>query len=187
MIDFESYCSKKFHKIINDYCKVACQQVRQQWNAYSVNGNSKIGFDIQNAESVITACIIASGQKAWILEFGKGSLMDSDNPFLNDYISGDIFYRERLNHSMTILGRPKGEYSDLDGNKFFSSGKFEGIPVENIDDRHQPLPAHHIIKNILFGDNDNGLISQMNSELNLVVKSAVHKLFSTLPKKVKIA
>lgn len=187
MTDFESTCYKKFQKIIGDYCKSACQQIRQQWNAHNVDGNSKIGFGVTEAESVITACIVASGQKAWILEFGKGSLMEADNPFLKNYINGDIFYRERLNHSMTILGRPKGEYSDLDGNKFFSSGKFEGIPVENFDDRHKPLPALHIIKHILLGDDNNGLISQMNIELNNVFQSGVHKLVSKFPKKVKIA
>lgn len=187
MTEFESFCYKKFLKIINSYCNVACLQIRQQWNAYSLDGISKIGFDVQTAESIISACILASGQKAWILEFGKGSLMDPDNPFLQDYIKGDIFYRERLNQNMAILGRPKGEYSDLDGNKFFSAGKLECVNIENIDALHQPLPAHHIIKNILHGDNHNGLIYQMNIELKNVFQSAVHKLVSSFPKKVKIA
>lgn len=61
--------------------------------------------------------------------YGRGSLMARDNPFLDAYISGPTFNRDRLANDMAIMGRPKGwheieDYDNTHGGRTFPRYSF---------------------------------------------------------------
>ena len=136
--------------VIAKHCKVIESRVRARWQGQSgIQGNAEIGSDFPIIiGNIVTATINAHGAKAWVSEFGRGSQMSQDNPYLNEYLRGDNFNQWRLHSSrMPIMGRSKGEYKDIDGNTQYSTGKMQGLDLERDGDpRFKPMLPQHIIK-----------------------------------------
>lgn len=81
--------------------------------------------------TLLEATIWAEGMEAVIAEWGSGSKMDLSNPFLPMYQSDANYNPERLAQgTTTILGRPKGTYTDMDGVEHTSSGRLRGRNLE---------------------------------------------------------
>lgn len=81
--------------------------------------------------NMVVATLEATGQKAWIAEFGSGSQMakDGSNPYLSEYQSSSNYNPLRPADG-TIVGRRKGQYYDLDGKPQYSSGRNAGKDLE---------------------------------------------------------
>ena len=150
------------------WSQVICQQVQFQWSTRQpagVTGNK----EIHSTPPVVTPGIVlvellASGQAAWEIEFGRGSLMDlENNPYLQQYLASSVYNSTRnstllkkglnKNEVHPIQARPAGTYQDLDGNTHTASGKFPaGFDLEleywmnRGDDRFAPSMPMHIIQ-----------------------------------------
>lgn len=85
--------------------------------------------EIIDIANLITASI-SGGVYAILDEFGRGSEMDVLNPALDDYMGGSLW--NPLRGSTTIVGRPEGFYTNIFGEKVYSSGKLAGRPIENL-------------------------------------------------------
>lgn len=190
MKDYSTQLLKKYRAIVNKYCRLACTEVRQQWGAIdTIDGEASIEErDIQATQDTVARAICAYGQKAWVAEFGRGSLMDkstAENPFLQDYLSDPYFNRDRLGHGLAIVGRPHGYYPDIDGNPHFSHGALEGKVIETWYGQtlFAPIRGQHIISNIL---NKSGLLTDMDEEIQNATMDVLYDLMSTFPKEIKI-
>ena len=151
-----------------------CNDVQRTWNSLaSIDGEAKVTAKGLSTNDNSVACQIeAEGQKAWIAEYGKGSLMDksSDNPYLERYYGSDKWNPLRDTGNNVIVGRRAGEYQDLDGKTYTSSGKRAGIKVEP---HIQPVKGQHVIEKTLSSD----------SGLNQVFKSTLQELIEKQIKK----
>lgn len=96
--------------------------------------------EITDIANVVTASI-AGGAYAALDEWGKGSGMDLLNPALGDYMGGDLW--NPLRDSTTIVGRPEGFYTNIFGERVYSSGKLAGRPLEN---SLPPSPPSHAMQ-----------------------------------------
>lgn len=136
--------------VIKVHTDIICNNVRNRWNSQSIQGNAEIHADFPKIVTpLVIATIEASGGKAWVSEYGRGSLMDDSgkNPYLNEYLRSPQFNQWRLHSSrMPIMGRSAGEYIDLDGGTHVSSGKMQGLDLERDGDpRFQPLKGQYVI------------------------------------------
>ncbi len=204
MKDYQKHLLDRLRKILRKYCRLACDEVKTQWGAIdTIDGNAAIiERDLEITQDTVARAICAYGQKAWIAEFGKGSLMDSEqeNPFLADYIQSPLFNKARLNGSvrifgadvempgrkMAVVGRPKGVYYDLDGTPHESHGNLEGIPLERWKGQplFTPIRGRHIIRNIL--QPESVLMREMQDEIQAAVMDILYELMSQFPKEIKI-
>ena len=96
--------------------------------------------EITEVANVIVATIVGD---AWTVmdEWGKGSEMDVLNPALTDYMSGELW--NPLRSSTIIVGRPRGWYTNIFGERVYSSGFYAGRGMEN---ESPPNPPSHAIK-----------------------------------------
>lgn len=85
--------------------------------------------EIKDIANVITASI-TGGAYAILDEYGSGSLMDTTNPFLNDYRNSDLWNPAR--NDTRIRTRPKGPYTDIFGNQQIGTAPVAGIDLEAI-------------------------------------------------------
>lgn len=199
--------SLALQRILKKYSQAAVKQVQQQWSRYEVGSRedqskAAINFTVEDAEAIVTAAIVATGQKAWLLEYGKGSKMERNaeiNPFLEDYIQGrvvgsdgkPIFNPARLEKGLAILGRPKGEWRDIDDRVHKSNGAWEGIDIEHEEGKkggryRVPRPPLLIIRKILFGENNDGIIADINAEIQAAVNDIILSTFRIMPTKITI-
>lgn len=192
MKDYQNKLLQKLRKIVRKYCRVACDEVRQQWGALdTIDGEAKItDKELEISQDTVARAICAYGQKAWIAEFGKGSLMDKtteENPFLQDYLRNNPdFNWDRYAHGLAVVGRPYGYYSDLDGETHFSHGTLKGIPIETWYGQRlfTPIRGKHIIRNILRSDGV--LITSMNEEIQAAIMDILCEIMSKFPKEIKL-
>lgn len=188
----------KIRKIVASYCKAGCIQVDEIWRTLPIDGEASVWEEEKKlAKDAISMSIIAVGQKAWIAEYGKGSLMESsgvENPFLQDYVSGKVkdedgnplFNRERLAHAFAIVGRPHGYYYDIDGNRYHSHGNLKGKVIED-SNNYVPQAPRHVIKKILFGDGEGGILSDMCEEIqNACMGVLMGLIIEKFPKEIKL-
>ena len=145
----QSVLEKYGNKIISD--------VTRTWNSLnSIDGKANINFKIVSSEeNSITGRLSASGQKAWIAEYGKGSLMDTEakNPYLSRYKSNPKRWN-KLRKGHFVTGRPKEPYRDLDNVVHFPSGRLAGRNLEkNGLDDYKPSKPYHVIQDIVKKDN----------------------------------
>lgn len=120
----------ELNAVLDRHAIAICEDIEREWGNQSQEGRAEVHQVTDMLASAIQTSIIASGQKAWILEYGKGSLMDLDNPYLDEYKASDNYNPYRKYNE--IAGRPAGEYYDLDGNIHYSSGKAIGRNLEKI-------------------------------------------------------
>ncbi len=193
----------RIDQIIKSYIEAACSQIKIEMSRYYLNieGEVNIEDEVKTTQQVATAIIRVWGQAAWIIEHGKGSLMDSerDNTYLQEYMGSNLWNPSRDGKSIT--GRPKGVYQDIDGKEHYSSGLMEGRNLENKRSRnhehiYKPLKGKHVIQQILFGSEEdmedyrfgNGLIRQMMLEIFKVTNETLKEvLVKSFPKAIKIA
>ncbi len=189
----------KIQRIVAKYIKTACGMVEQQYTALPSHMGQSLVYEaeVRTAQDCVARSLCAIGQKAWIAEYGRGSLMEtktSENPFLEDYVSGRIrdvdgqplFNKDRLAHAFAIVGREHGYYYDIDGRRYHSHGNLAGKVVENFNNQ-KPLAPQWIIKHILFGSGDNGIISEMNNEIaDLISDEIAAEMLNSFPKEIKI-
>lgn len=147
---------KPIEQVLQEFGDRVCSEVKKQWNGLSsIDGKSDIDFKIiPNTEpNVIVGRLTASGQKAWIAEYGKGSGMDSarDNPYLEQYRRSEVYNKLRPSNDL-IVGRPKGTYHDLDGKEFYSHGTAKGRQVEKPFTQYESTPPYHIIEDNMKKD-----------------------------------
>ena len=171
--DYNKVLVKRIKKVISEYTREAQTRVKQMWSQYNDKdlGDATLGALIDaDLTGIVTATISAEGQKFWVLEFGRGSLMEnrtSENPYLADYLNDPNFNEERKARGLAITGRKKGAYYDLDGNEHTSTGTLEGVNLEQWRSTKQyyPIAPKRIVQTVLYGDNDNGLLSEMREAL----------------------
>lgn len=70
---------------------------------------------------------------AWAVmdEWGTGSKMDLNNPFLDQYRNSDLWNPARKDTA--IRTRPQGEYTDIFGEKRYAKGNNPGFNLERTD------------------------------------------------------
>ena len=194
-------------RVISKYIRAAKDNVSTEWQKMNtIDGEAHISSTQkpQQTNDVVSYIVEAWGQKAWIAEYGKGSLMDksSENPYLSDYLASSNFNKNRLADGLAIMGRPKGVYKDLDGNVYTSSGSAEWVNLEdwwssrhiNLRGRNHrlkidgyfytPSPAYHVLKKALL---DSNLLSDMEEEIHNVFIECVARYFKSEIKKVRIS
>lgn len=186
---------ERYKEVVRKYIRAAIAQMKQQWSSYpSDMGNADaVLIEQQRAADTIAFILAAKGQKMWILEYGKGEFMDKQNPFLAEYLADPNFYRLRKSRGLKVLGRPKGPYLDLDGNVHYSNGHLQGVPLEEVglykfidNEIGHPKKPRYIIRNILFGSGNNGILAEMEKELQQVTLKMVEEAFNKFPKRIVI-
>ena len=122
-----------------------------EWDKITdIEGNAELSFVITtNTPTLVIGEYRASGQKAWIAEYGSGSLLDSDNPGLMAYSNSSSFNKEREDFEIRTR---KGEYTDLDGVVHEGSGigGTHGLNAEKLGNHSvTPHPPRHVMKEAL--------------------------------------
>jgi len=125
----------EIQRVLGIHCQVICKNVVARWNTMQgIKGNAeiKVADDLpQIVGGLVMATLDAHGMKAWIAEFGSGSLSDtSTNPYLDAYVSTGNFNHYRSKGDMSIRGRDAGAYLDLDGVSHTSTGHSAGKDLE---------------------------------------------------------
>jgi hypothetical protein len=166
--------------------------IRREYTGFSLSlGQATIDSVIVKEVSLQVSIVLkASGQKALIAEYGKGSLMDKDNPGLANYLSGYEFNTLRLKYGLATLARLKGDYYlDLDGNVHEGKSNNPYWNVEIPSKRHgvnpmyQPLEPKHIVRETVR-QNINWILTEFMS--NVVSVVPFHRLFENEKIVVKI-
>lgn len=89
---------------------------------------------------------------AWIVNYGKGSRMATDNPFLQDYMADDILWNEARDRASKVISpRPRGthvvpDWEAGEGTKTLKGSNNTGYNLEATGDpRFAPRePARHL-------------------------------------------
>ena len=106
-----------------------------------------INREVKVIAGQVVGIVSAAGIGALTTEWGSGSLADTSNPAWSRYVNSERYWnplRDPVKH--TIRGRPKGEYTDLDGNVKYSSGKRAGI---NLEWKFPPEEPQHWMREIV--------------------------------------
>lgn len=103
---------------------------------------------IEILANTISAYII-EGPWAVMDEMGKGSLMDTQNPFLSQYRNSPQWNPAR--GDLVIRGRPAGSYENIFGETETSSGRMKGLDLERMADAtgnpdFMPQPPSHALQ-----------------------------------------
>lgn len=100
--------------------------------------------DIADIANIITVSI-AGGAWAAMDEYGTGSKMDPLNPALDSYMSGSLWNPVRGDY--TIAGRQEGWYTNIFGERVYSSGAYAGRGVESV---HPPTSPSHAMETTML-------------------------------------
>jgi len=144
---------KVIHNVFMFWADKVCRRIENRWNSSGIQGEANTWFTVDTVGSLIVARIMGSGAKAFALEFGTGSKLDKDNPYLSKYINSPYFNKERMQKAYAILGRDKGEtVYGLDGSSYESSGNAKGLNLEwGLKPKtkykpYVPIEARHIME-----------------------------------------
>ena len=176
MKDYSKVLKREVKKKVDEYTRIARDMVKAEWSKYTGGkysdlGESKIFLSgIADAEGAVVRDIVAFGQKAWILEYGRGSLMETnsaENPWLDEYVSSPNFNKWRRGRGLAITGREAGEYYDLDGNVHKSTGSLAGVNLEewHSTKEYYPISPMKVIHTVLYGSGDNGILLELGKAL----------------------
>lgn len=95
---------------------------------YTPEGAESISLGISTDDKEKLHREVIGGAWAIIDSYGTGSKMDKNNPFLNEYRQSSYYNPARYGYE--IVGRPKGEYTNIFGEEDYSSGKSVGRNLE---------------------------------------------------------
>ena len=184
MKDYREELLGSIREVVQRYCKAAQEIVVQRWASLdNIDGNASISdMELAVAQDTVARAICAVGQKAWIAEYGKGSLMETkDNPFLSDYVNSSLFNKDRLGHALATVGREHGYYEDLDGKRHFSHGGLKGKVIETFYGQPLffPIRAKHVIKETI-----KSLVPELNKEIQEATANVIASVMKEFPKKV---
>lgn len=95
---------------------------------YGMDEKPYVEYTIEKGSKKIIAYLKAN---TYVLadSYGTGSLMLSDNPGLAEYKKSE-YWNRGYRRGKTIVGRPKGDYTDVFGRKRHSEGSLAGKPLE---------------------------------------------------------
>lgn len=65
---------------------------------------------IEKGVDIVKSYVGSTSWNAFLDNYGTGSLMYKDNPWLNEYLQSSFYNKERDNYDRHIIARPKGEY-----------------------------------------------------------------------------
>lgn len=145
---------------LKEEAKKVVSQVRLDYEQVDKTlGNASVSSDIlfDTAYNTLTAFFFAQGQRALIAEYGKGSLMDRENPALSEYLKSNLFNADRIANNLATMSRVlrDGEsrfYYDLDGKahrkrmKTLINRELPNSRTNKINKRFQPVKPQHIIR-----------------------------------------
>jgi len=159
------------------------EQVMDKWatKGASIKGNAEAHEAILSVTfDGIVAKLGFSGQAAWIAEYGRGSLMDANNPYLDNYKSNSNYNPSRS--GLAISGRPAGAYTDLDGTPYNSKGGKEGQVLEGQSPRFEPsLPLHIISQEI-----ESAIPEITVAITNVITKSMMLEISNAISKRIEL-
>jgi hypothetical protein len=90
------------------------------------------------------AIIVTGGAYVAMDNYGKGSLMDKDNPALDAYANSSLW--NPLRPDYFIRGRPPGTYQNIFGDMTETSGKRAGKIIERETGPFAPIPPSHALE-----------------------------------------
>ena len=127
---------------ISDFMK---EIIEREYSHYpSSMGKADIDTIKQIAREEVSLVFKAIGQRALILEYGKGSKMDRENPALERYMNSAIFNKNRTD--LEIRTRPKGIYYDLDGVPHESKTNANRELESSGNKKYAPIKPEHIVR-----------------------------------------
>ena len=141
--------------VIAKHCKVIESRVKARWDGQSgIQGLEEIHSDLPTIiGTLVVAEITASGDAAWIKEFGSGHLLDESSPYFADYKNSDRWNPRRSADGNEFVGRSAGStIYRPDGTTSTSTGRGEGLRLEHDIGKSGKYPAYkafkpqHIIK-----------------------------------------
>jgi len=145
--------------VIKIHTDIICANVKNRWNSMSaIIGKEEIYSGLPTiVGSIVIATINASGEAAFIKEFGSGHLIDTSSPYFAEYKNSDRWNPRRDNDGNEFVGRAKGEtVYRPDGTTYQSTGKAEGLRLEhdigksgNYPGYKAFLPSHVIQEEIM--------------------------------------
>lgn len=124
--EYRDAMSKALDEAGYGYMQSVVSQMRTQAGAGDVTVESA-----DEGERLVRKII--GGAFAVLDSWGSGSLMDTSNDALNDYLSSDLYNPARPKRpGAPITGRPEGDYTDIFGEPAYSSGAMEGLNLEEM-------------------------------------------------------
>jgi hypothetical protein len=87
---------------------------------------------------------VSGGAWAVMDEMGKGSLMDMENPALDEYRNSDLWNPAR--YDTTIRSRERGSYVNIFGEMVYSNSNVGGINLEQKGGKFAPQPPSHAMQ-----------------------------------------
>lgn len=112
--------------------EIGYETYKKTWtNLYTEEGRDSLKADgikfIDRVAKIITYQL--SGGADYIMDiYGTGSLMDKDNPFLDEYKRSNLYNKLRPDDN-SLVTRPAGEYTDIYGKPRTAKGP-GNIPME---------------------------------------------------------
>jgi hypothetical protein len=112
-------------------------------------------YEVRDEISRLVVDIFPAGDmawEAWLEEFGKGSMMAEDNPYIGEYRNSA--YWNSLRSGNTVVGREAGDYLGLDGKQHTSTGGMAGLDLEQYsattgDLEYAPSPPTYFIRDAI--------------------------------------
>lgn len=144
--------------LFNDTQKRHAENIRREWDGRidDIPGEAHLSLIENNVgKGARSVTYKAWGQRAWIDEFGSGSLMDKENPYLPAYKSSKYWNKEREDTEIRTRHRQvpglefdghKFGYLDLDDNPHRGSGigMPHGINIETSTGRFHGAVRPHL-------------------------------------------
>lgn len=85
-----------------------------------------------NDDFIVLRRQVVAGAWAVMDAFGTGSLMDSFNPALSEYMASSLYNPLRGANNGAITGRAAGSYTNIFGEQKTSTGRSKGRNLENV-------------------------------------------------------
>lgn len=165
------------------YGEIIAKRVRDEWSKITtIPGDAESGVDPLDIAIGIGVTIWGKDWKAWIAEYGSGSLLDRENPWLDEYIEMNP---DRPGRNYAFLGRTSGDTVYVPGgDPYESSGRAKGANLEKGLKNptkyppYKPQPPLHIIRDqiaLALPEIDEALIEAMESTLYSTVMRVTPK------------
>ena len=154
----------------NFYANKIVEDVKKSISSLNVPaiqyGDADIDYTVSLNGTKIT--ITAGGWKFFMSEFGKGSLLDRNNPWLQEYIQSEIFNKARPDKNYAILSRTSG--ANLEEKVGWQNPSF--LPYE----------AQHFLDEAI----DTYIPMLIDDLTNAMIESIATKLVKSIPTKIYI-